>query len=175
VELHEGLVPHVGEALGLETDMLAHLATLLPPTLARALHSLPVKALAPLESEEEALIELLAAQCALPGMPGALMTRITARRAMRNDHLWQDMGLPERAALSRLIALVWPELHARNTANMRWKRFFYRALCEAEGFSLCSVPHCRECTEYDSCFGEESGESAFARRVVQLESLKAAE
>jgi nitrogen fixation protein NifQ len=45
---------------------------------------------------------------------------------------------------------------------MRWKRFFYRMLCEAEGFTLCSTPVCTDCTDFDLCFGEETGESRLA-------------
>ena len=47
-----------------------------------------------------------------------------------------------------------------------------RALCEAEGFSLCSVPHCRDCSDFERCFGAEDGESAFARRARGDEALR---
>lgn len=170
VEVEEGLAPSIGEALGLDAPHLWVLGGLVSPAVAHALFTAPAAPLIPLESEEEALLELLLAECALPLPWGALVCRITARRAMRSDHLWQDMGLPDRTMLSRLIATCWPRLHASNTNNMRWKRLFYRALCAAEGFSLCSVPNCRDCSDFDSCFGEESGDSAFARRVAQAEN-----
>lgn len=170
VECAEGLAAHPGEALGLDMPQLWILAGHVMPSSAQALFAACAVALPALDSEEQALRELLNAECALEGPLGAIISAITARRAMMSDHLWQDMGLPERPALSALIAACWPRLHAGNSQNMRWKRFFYRALCEAEGFALCSVPNCRDCAEYDTCFGEESGESAFVRRVVQAEN-----
>lgn len=88
---------------------------------------------------------------------------IMARRAMEADHLWQDMGLPSRAELGALIAEVFPALHARNTRNMRWKKFFYRQLCEREGFVLCAAPSCGACADYAGCFGPEDGESGLSR------------
>jgi nitrogen fixation protein NifQ len=47
---------------------------------------------------------------------------------------------------------------------MRWKRFFYRMLCEDDGFVMCTTPVCTQCKDFDLCFGEESGESRMAAR-----------
>ncbi|CDX57483.1 Nitrogen fixation protein nifQ [Mesorhizobium plurifarium] len=115
------------------------------------------------DAEEELLRELLLAH-ALPGDPAsARFAKIIARRAMRNDHLWQDLGLFNRTELNRLLATHFPTLAAGNTQNMKWKKYFYRKLCEAEGFSLCGAPSCRECSDFQSCFGPEEGESRLAR------------
>lgn len=115
------------------------------------------------ELEEELLRGLLLAH-ARPGMEAsACFAKIIARRAMRNDHLWQDLGLFNRGELSRLLGTHFPTLAAGNTENMKWKKYFYRKLCEAEGFSLCTAPNCRECNDFESCFGPEEGESRFAR------------
>ncbi|MET2832799.1 nitrogen fixation protein NifQ [Mesorhizobium shangrilense] len=114
-------------------------------------------------TEEELLHGLLLAH-ARPGDPAsARFAKIIARRAMRNDHLWQDLGLFNRAELNRLLATHFPMLAAGNTQNMRWKKYFYRKLCEAEGFSLCTTPNCRECNDFESCFGPEEGESRLMR------------
>lgn len=84
---------------------------------------------------------------------------------MGEDHLWQDMGLPNRQALSDLLAQRFPSLFARNTAGMRWKKFFYKQLCERNGAFVCRSPSCAECAEYASCFGpEEDGEWQSAKR-----------
>lgn len=101
---------------------------------------------------------------------GALLARLIARRAMRPDHLWQDLGLFDRSELNRLLARHFPTLHAGNTSNMKWKKYFYRKLCEAEGFTLCTAPSCAACNDFAACFGAEDGESrmAAARRVVDL-------
>jgi nitrogen fixation protein NifQ len=79
---------------------------------------------------------------------------------MGEDHLWQDMGLPNRQALSDLLGRYFSTLSARNTGGMRWKKFFYKQLCEREGAFVCRSPSCAECVEYSNCFGPEE-ESAW--------------
>lgn len=72
-----------------------------------------------------------------------------------DDHLWQDMGLPNRQALSELLNRWFPSLAARNTGGMRWKKFFYKQLCERDGAFVCRSPSCAVCVEYSNCFGPE--------------------
>ncbi|WP_151614018.1 nitrogen fixation protein NifQ [Sinorhizobium alkalisoli] len=109
--------------------------------------------------EEELLRGLLLAH-ARPGDSASVrFAKIIARRALRHDHLWRELGLFDRVELSRLISTHFPRLAAGNTDNMRWKRYFYRKLCEAEGFSLCTAAACQECKEMASCFAPEEGES----------------
>ncbi|RRH94546.1 nitrogen fixation protein NifQ [Mesorhizobium tamadayense] len=109
--------------------------------------------------EEELLHGLLLAHARPSDPVSARFSKIIARRAMRNDHLWQDLGLLNRGELNQLLATHFPTLAAGNTQNMKWKKYFYRKLCEAEGFSLCTAPNCRECNDFESCFGPEEGES----------------
>ena len=121
-------------------------------------------------SEDEALlVELLLAHRSGPEPIAGWLAVLIARRAMRPDHLWQDLGLNNRSELNRLLARHFPTLHAGNTGNMRWKKYFYRLLCEAEGFSLCTAPSCAVCTDFDDCFGAEDGLSRLAglRRRVE--------
>jgi len=112
--------------------------------------------------EEDLLRDLLASHSAGRGEASGWLASIIARRAMGEDHLWQDLGLFNRGELSRLLARHFPVLHAGNTKNMRWKKFFYRRLCEIEGFSLCTAPHCSVCVDFISCFGDEDGLSRLA-------------
>jgi nitrogen fixation protein NifQ len=112
--------------------------------------------------EEDLLRDMLASHSAGHGRASAWLAVIIARRAMRDDHLWQDLGLFSRAELGRLLARHFPALHAGNTNNMRWKKFFYRRLCELEGFSLCAAPHCSVCVDFLACFGDEDGLSRLA-------------
>ncbi|MEI9412061.1 nitrogen fixation protein NifQ [Mesorhizobium salmacidum] len=115
------------------------------------------------EMEEHLLRDLLLGQ-ARPGDPAsARFAKIIARRAMRDDHLWEDLGLFNRAELSRLLATHFPTLAAGNTNNMKWKKYLYRMLCQAEGFSICTAPSCRQCSDFESCFGSEEDESCLAR------------
>jgi nitrogen fixation protein NifQ len=72
-----------------------------------------------------------------------------------SDHLWQDLGLWSRAELSAMLQHNFPELHARNSKDMKWKKFLYKQLCEAEGLYICRAPSCEVCRDYPQCFGRE--------------------
>lgn len=72
-----------------------------------------------------------------------------------DDHLWQDMGLRDRGALSCLLAFYFPSLYVANTQGMRWKKFLYKCLCERNRAFVCRSPSCQECSEYSNCFGPE--------------------
>lgn len=78
-----------------------------------------------------------------------------ARACLGDDHLWHDLGLPERAALSALLHAHFPMLAARNVNNMRWKKFFYNQLCAQVGIRACRAPSCGVCANLDECFGSE--------------------
>lgn len=80
---------------------------------------------------------------------------LLACASLGDQHLWQDMGLPSREALSQLIGRWFPSLAARNVDNMKWKKFFYRQLCLRENILICKAPTCGECTEHALCFGAE--------------------
>ncbi|KAF2992370.1 nitrogen fixation protein NifQ [Methylocystis sp. MJC1] len=116
-----------------------------------------------LDEEEAQLHELLARFKSDTTPLCAWMISIVARRAMSPRHLWQDLGLIERSELTKLMAQWFPALASANVDNMKWKKFFYRKLCELEGFSLCAAPTCRECGDFDNCFGAEDGASMLAR------------
>ena len=40
--------------------------------------------------------------------------------------------------------------------GMKWKKFFYRQLCERSGMLICKSPRCADCVDYRICFGPES-------------------
>lgn len=89
---------------------------------------------------------------------------IVARRAMQSDHLWEDLGLPNRPALTKLMQRHFAPLAALNEGGgMRWKRFLYRQLCEEEGMSHCTSPTCSTCIDVDKCFEPQSTEAMLAR------------
>lgn len=93
-----------------------------------------------------------------------VIAAIVARRAQQSDHLWEDLGLPNRAALTRLMQRHFAPLAALNAdAGMRWKRFLYRLLCEEEGMSHCTSPTCSTCIDVDKCFEPQSTEAKLAR------------
>lgn len=155
-------VSSLTDALGLDGRELARLLTARFP-LGALPFALWRESQPEIEEEEGLLRALLAANRVRDDEVGAWLVALVARRSMRADHLWQDLGLTDRGELGRLIKRHFPALHAGNVKNMRWKKFFYRRICELEGFSLCSAPHCSVCTEFEACFGEEDGMSRLAR------------
>jgi nitrogen fixation protein NifQ len=84
-----------------------------------------------------------------------LIARVVAVACLGSNHLWQDLGVWNRADLSDLLTLYFPRLTARNTADMKWKKFFYKQLCQAEGIHTCRAPSCEVCIDYQACFGPE--------------------
>jgi nitrogen fixation protein NifQ len=73
-----------------------------------------------------------------------------------DNHLWQDMGLPSREVLSQLIRRYFPVLFHKNHSNMKWKKFFYKQLCERAEVQMCKAPSCGVCSDYTECFGSEN-------------------
>jgi len=125
---------------------------------------------APEDDEISMVRDLLLAHRSTEGEDSRWLSFMIARRALESNHLWEDLGLRDRTELSRLLSRHFAPLATRNQKNMRWKRFFYRMLCESDGFVMCSTPVCTNCRDFDLCFGEESGESrlANARRTSAL-------
>ncbi len=80
------------------------------------------------------------------------MAHVVAAGCCGDDHLWQDLGLWQRADLSALMQRNFPALAARNLKDMKWKRFLYKQLCESEGIYSCRAPSCGQCIDYHVCF-----------------------
>ncbi len=117
------------------------------------------------EDEEVAMVrELLLGKRSTAGEVGHWLAAMVARRAMEPNHLWEDLGLRDRTELTRLLERHFAPIASRNEKNMRWKRFFYRSLCEDDGFVMCSTPVCTQCSDFERCFGDETGESRLAQR-----------
>ena len=93
------------------------------------------------------------------------LAAIVARRSLEPNHLWQDMGFANRLELNAMFRRHFPELVRRNSGDMKWKKFFYRSLCEREGLMLCKSPNCEVCDDFAACFDGEDGDplSALAR------------
>ena len=87
------------------------------------------------------------------------LATMIARRCQRPNHLWQDLGLRGRRELSWLMERHFAPLAVRNTKDMKWKKFLYRAICRDDGPLLCVAPSCAECEDRQRCFGDEQGES----------------
>ena len=106
--------------------------------------------------EEEDFRQLLLSYRARNVPEEEWLAAIVARRALAPNHLWEDLGLASRADLNDLIRRHFPSLFAMNDKNMRWKKFFYRMMCESEGLRLCKSPNCQLCPDVGTCFEAES-------------------
>lgn len=80
-----------------------------------------------------------------------------ATACMAANHLWQDMGLPSRHMLGEVLASHFPALHAQNDQDMKWKKFFYKQLCDRAEVHACRAPSCTVCNDHALCFGAEDG------------------
>jgi nitrogen fixation protein NifQ len=81
---------------------------------------------------------------------------IIAAACLGGDHLWRDLGLANRQDLRELLMLNFPALATLNVRDMKWKKFFYKQLCEQEGGYVCRSPTCEACAVYADCFGPET-------------------
>jgi len=83
------------------------------------------------------------------------VARAIASGCAGENHLWEDMGLANREMLSQLIRHHFTTLYYKNSANLRWKKFFYKQLCDRAEARLCKAPSCGVCNDYSLCFGQE--------------------
>ncbi|HMW46807.1 MAG TPA: nitrogen fixation protein NifQ [Cellvibrionaceae bacterium] len=83
------------------------------------------------------------------------LAEIIAAGCLGGDHLWRDLGFTQRSELSEFMLQNFPALAALNTNDMKWKKFFYKQLCELGGGYVCRSPSCEACTAYSDCFGSE--------------------
>jgi nitrogen fixation protein NifQ len=106
--------------------------------------------------ERDDLIRYLQTRSAYPERAETgWITSLLVAGCLGDDHLWQDLGLWSRQDLSSLIAYNFPQVEAANTGDMKWKKFLYKQLCEAEGIYVCRAPSCAVCVDYPRCFGLE--------------------
>ncbi|MCX7098782.1 MAG: nitrogen fixation protein NifQ [Methylococcales bacterium] len=106
--------------------------------------------------EKEDLVNLLTQHCR-PDMPEMdWMIAIIVAGCLGSDHLWQDLGLWSRSQLTAMLQYNFPTLAAKNDQDMKWKKFLYKQLCEAEGIYLCRAPSCTVCIDYPKCYGPEN-------------------
>ena len=76
-----------------------------------------------------------------------------ALACLGDNHLWQDLQLANRGELGVLLRRWFPALAAKNTGDMKWKKFFYKQLCDE--IHACRAPSCAVCSDRAQCFGPE--------------------
>lgn len=160
----------VAERVGLTPGDLAELIVRWFPSGHDLIAAWCIEAARADEDEIAMVRDLLLANRSTDGEIGCWLAAMVARRSMEPNHLWEDLGLRDRSELTRLLGRHFGSIAVRNTKHMRWKRFFYRILCESDGFVMCSTPVCTQCSDFERCFGDESGESrlAYRRRAFAL-------
>ncbi len=106
--------------------------------------------------EFDDLVALLLAHRTTDSPDSRWLAHAIATASMADQHLWQDLGLPSRVELNALMETRFTALKRKNAGDMKWKKFFYRQLCEAAEVPICKSPSCAECCDYPVCFGPET-------------------
>jgi nitrogen fixation protein NifQ len=106
-------------------------------------------------AEQKDLTSLLLEHRADVDISAVWMATIVATACMGGNHLWQDLGLWSRADVTTLMMENFTSLAAQNVADMKWKKFLYKQLCQREGVYVCRAPSCDVCVDYIHCFGAE--------------------
>lgn len=75
-----------------------------------------------------------------------------AAACLGDGHLWQDLGLSGREAVSSMLAYYFAPLYRRNVHDLKWKHFLYRELGLLLGTPDLQAPGCRHCGQFDDCF-----------------------
>lgn len=97
---------------------------------------------------------LLNAHC-VPGLPASAWVISTlAHACLRPDHLWRDLGLTGREAVTALLNRHVPSLVTLNVHNLRWKQFLSYTAHEHAGLSPSPAPGCPGCEDYDYCYAK---------------------
>lgn len=147
--------------LGLDDEELVHLLDFYypnndtPMTVLRDASLLVERVDVTRQDEFEELLSLLVSNRRNKSEHELLIAKIVTSACMGSDHLWQDLGLWSRKDLSALLNENFPTLAEKNTKNMKWKRFFYKQLCDAEGIYVCRSPSCEVCADYQVCFSPD--------------------
>ena len=80
------------------------------------------------------------------------LATIIAHACLRPDHLWRDLGLDGRDAVSAMLARFFPALAARNVAHLRWKKFLAQEVAVSLGVPPGPAPGCPSCEDFGFCF-----------------------
>ncbi len=83
-----------------------------------------------------------------------IFARAIAYGCLGSNHLYADMGFEDRSGVSYLMRTHFKGLYDLNVAlgDMRWKKFFYKQLCNQAEINLCKSPTCNTCEDRTICF-----------------------
>ncbi|TDA42732.1 nitrogen fixation protein NifQ [Burkholderia pyrrocinia] len=80
------------------------------------------------------------------------LASIIAHACLRPDHLWRDLGLDGRDAVSAMLDRYFPALAARNVTHLRWKKFLAQEVAASLGIPPRPAPGCPGCEDFGFCF-----------------------
>ncbi|CAB3969694.1 hydrogenase [Burkholderia cenocepacia] len=146
--------------LGLSRRQLAGLLTRQFPHLPAAdvAALAPTAATAVLPSTHAAFVTTLHTRLMNDANPAAdrddagCLASIVAHACLRPDHLWRDLGLDGRDAVSAMLDRYFPALAARNVAHLRWKKFLAQEVAAALDVPPGPAPGCPGCEDFGFCF-----------------------
>lgn len=151
-----GTIQAPDQALGLDRKRFSALLARFFPTLSEGRCPIGCEGCRPLRNEEfDDLVSLLLEHRSHPGEEVDWLAHAIASACMGGNHLYQDMGLPNRQALSSLLQRYFAPLFEKNSGNMKWKKFFYKQLCDQAQVKVCQAPSCQVCDDFTNCFGPE--------------------
>lgn len=164
----EGPAPNL--AMGLSQERFVELLDRYFPGVSRELYAhtcaTPCDDCVKLRADEfDDLVRLLLDHRADDGEQTEWLAYAIASACMGGNHLYEDMGLANRQALTDLLNRHFTTLFVKNIGNMKWKKFFYKQLCDRAEVKACSAPSCQVCNDFDACFGpeDETGLASLAR------------
>ncbi|HDR9494393.1 nitrogen fixation protein NifQ [Burkholderia stabilis] len=146
----------LGLSPGQLTGLLARQFPRLPAT--DAAEFAPTIAMALLPAEHSAFVATLHARLMGDANPAVArddadcLASIIAHACLRPDHLWRDLGLDGRDAVSAMLDRYFPALAARNVAHLRWKRFLAQEVAASLGVPPGPAPGCPGCEDFGFCF-----------------------
>ncbi|VWC85857.1 hydrogenase [Burkholderia lata] len=146
--------------LGLSHPQLAGLLARQFPRLPAAdvTALVPTAAMALLPSAHATFVGTLHARLMDDANPAAdrddagCLASIIAHACLRPDHLWRDLGLDGRDAVSAMLDRYFPALAARNVAHLRWKKFLAQEVAASLDVSPGPAPGCPGCEDFGVCF-----------------------
>jgi nitrogen fixation protein NifQ len=146
--------------LGLSHPQLAGLLARQFPRLPAAdvAALVPTAAMALLPATHAAFVATLHARLMDDANPAAdrndagCLASIIAHACLRPDHLWRDLGLDGRDAVSAMLDRYFPALAARNVAHLRWKKFLAQEVAASLDVPPGPAPGCPGCEDFGFCF-----------------------
>ncbi|WP_175905369.1 nitrogen fixation protein NifQ [Burkholderia seminalis] len=141
-----------GQFAGLLARQFPHLA----PVAITAL--MPMVMLAVLPANHAAFVATLHSRLMEGANPGVArddadcLASIIAHACLRPDHLWRDLGLDGRDAVSAMLDRHFPALAARNVNHLRWKKFLAQEVAASLGTLPGPAPGCPGCEDFGFCF-----------------------